>query len=70
MRGTKDIETILYNLLTDGKYSASAHAIPASLGSTLPHIHVISDECRQPCARAVCRVVLAAELCKRLVQRG
>lgn len=40
MRGTKDIETILYNLLTDGKYSASAHAIPASLGSTLPHIHV------------------------------
>jgi len=40
MRINNDIETALYTLLTTDKYSASAHAVPASLGSTLPHVHV------------------------------
>ena len=40
MRKSVDIETALYNKLTADSYSASAHAIPASLGSILPHIHV------------------------------
>ena len=35
-----DIETALYELLGKKGYSASAHAIPASLGEDLPHIHV------------------------------
>ena len=41
MRNNRDIETELYNLLTKAKYSASAHLIPASLGSDLPHVHVV-----------------------------
>ena len=40
MRAALDIETALYNKLTAGNYSASAHAIPATLGAALPHIHV------------------------------
>lgn len=40
MRITLDIETALYNALTDEGHSASAHKLPASLGDTLPHIHV------------------------------
>ena len=40
MRASVDIETALYNSLTTDKYSASAHSIPATLGDTLPHIHV------------------------------
>lgn len=40
MRYSVDIETALYEKLTADKYSASAHAIPATLGATLPHIHV------------------------------
>ena len=41
MRYTKDIETALYEQLTESDYSASAHAVPASLGDNLPHIHVV-----------------------------
>lgn len=41
MRYTRDIETALYDLLTAGGYSASAHAIPDTLGATLPHVHVV-----------------------------
>lgn len=41
MRVSMDIETALYNRLTAENYSASAHAVPASLGNTLPHIHVV-----------------------------
>ena len=41
MRASLDIETALYNKLTNDNYSASAHAIPATLGITLPHIHVV-----------------------------
>ena len=40
MNQSVDIETALYNLLTADKYSASAHVIPATLGNTLPHVHV------------------------------
>ena len=40
MNVSVDIETALYNLLAADNYSASAHSIPASLGSTLPHVHV------------------------------
>lgn len=40
MRYTLDIETALANLLTADGYSASAHKIPATLGTSLPHIHV------------------------------
>ena len=36
-----DIETALYSKLTTDKYSASAHAVPATLGQTFPHIHVV-----------------------------
>lgn len=41
MRVSIDIETALYDLLTAAGYSASAHAIPATLGRTLPHVHVV-----------------------------
>ena len=41
MRVSGDIETAIYNKLNTDKYSASAHAVPASLGSTLPHVHVV-----------------------------
>lgn len=40
MRASLDIETALYNKLNTEGYSASAHAIPATLGNTLPHIHI------------------------------
>lgn len=40
MRASVDIETVLYEKLAAGGYSASAHAIPATLGATLPHVHV------------------------------
>lgn len=41
MRATLDIETALFNILTTDGHSASAHAIPASLGASLPHIHIV-----------------------------
>lgn len=41
MRASVDIETALYNALTTEKYSASAHTVPATLGSSLPHINVV-----------------------------
>lgn len=41
MRYTRDIETELYNLLTECGINASAHSLPHSLGSNLPHIHVV-----------------------------
>lgn len=41
MRESVDIETALYNALTTEKYSASAHTVPETLGSSLPHIHVV-----------------------------
>lgn len=40
MRATLDIETALYARLRTDSYSASAHAIPATLGDSFPHIHV------------------------------
>lgn len=40
MRVSLDIETGLYGVLENNGYSASAHSIPASLGETLPHVHV------------------------------
>ena len=40
MRASVDIATAIYNKLVAGGYSASAHAIPATLGTTLPHVHV------------------------------
>ena len=40
MRASIDIETALYSFLTGDGYSASAHALPATLGEVLPHIHV------------------------------
>ena len=40
MRKTSDIETALYGLLTADSYSASAHGLPANLGTNLPHVHV------------------------------
>lgn len=41
MRTSADIETALYGLLEADEYSASAHAIPATLGQVLPHVHVV-----------------------------
>jgi len=41
MRYTRDIETELYSLLNDTEYSASAHAVPATLGAVLPHVHIV-----------------------------
>lgn len=41
MRYSNDIETGIYNKLNDAGYSASAHSVPASLGETLPHVHVV-----------------------------
>lgn len=41
MRKSSDIETALYELLTEDHISASAHMIPASLGRVLPHVHVV-----------------------------
>lgn len=40
MRASNDIETALYTLLTADQISASAHAVTATLGDTLPHVHV------------------------------
>lgn len=41
-RASNDIETALYTLLTADQKSASAHAVPANLGESLPHIHVVA----------------------------
>lgn len=41
MRKSSDIETALYEQLTAAGYDASAHSIPATLGATLPHVHVV-----------------------------
>lgn len=41
MRYSRDIETELYELLMSAQQSASAHAIPATLGSRLPHVHIV-----------------------------
>lgn len=40
MRTSNDIETALYNLLTADHIRASAHAVTATLGDTLPHVHL------------------------------
>ena len=40
MNVSVDIETALYNALSAAGYSASAHMIPATLGTAFPHIHV------------------------------
>ena len=36
-----DIETALYNRLTADAYHASAHALPGTLGNSMPHVHVV-----------------------------
>ena len=41
MRVSNDIETALYELLISEGRSASAHAVPMSLGEALPHVHVV-----------------------------
>ncbi len=41
MRICNDIETALYKALIDQDYSASAHALPTTLGSDFPHVHVV-----------------------------
>ena len=41
MRTSLDIETALYNALTLRQFHASAHALPASLGGELPHVHIV-----------------------------
>lgn len=41
MRTSNDIETALYELLISEGISASAHALPSSLGDTFPHVHVV-----------------------------
>lgn len=41
MRVSNDIETALYELLISEGISASAHAIPVSLGEKYPHVHVV-----------------------------
>lgn len=41
MRASFDIETALYNALTLRQFHASAHALPASLGGELPHVHIV-----------------------------
>ena len=41
MRVSNDIETALYELLISEGISASAHALPVSLGEALPHVHVV-----------------------------
>lgn len=41
MRLNRDIETELYERLVEAKYSASAHTVPDTLGSDLPHVHVV-----------------------------
>lgn len=40
MRYSVDIETALADQLRESGYSSSAHAIPATLGKSFPHIHV------------------------------
>ena len=41
MRVSNDIETALYKLLISEGISASAHAVPMSLGEAFPHVHVV-----------------------------
>jgi hypothetical protein len=41
MRYNRDIETELRDMLNADGYSASAHTIPATLGTSLPHVHVV-----------------------------
>lgn len=41
MRVCNDIETALYDLFVGEGISASAHALPSTLGDTLPHVHVV-----------------------------
>ena len=41
MRVSNDIETALYELLISEGVSASAHALPSTLGKTFPHVHVV-----------------------------
>ena len=41
MRHARDIETELYEMLTEASYSASAHSVPSTLGAVLPHVHVV-----------------------------
>ena len=41
MRVSNDIETALYEALAEDGYSASAHALPVTLGDAFPHVHVV-----------------------------
>lgn len=41
MRKSRDIETALYEKLNADGYSASAHAVPSTLGANLPHVHIV-----------------------------
>lgn len=41
MRASYDIETALHDALELRQVHASAHALPASLGDHLPHVHVV-----------------------------
>ena len=41
MRVSNDIETALYELLISEGMSASAHALPSTLGNAFPHVHVV-----------------------------
>ncbi len=41
MRYNRDIETELYDMLKSSGHSASAHAVPASLGTNVPHVHIV-----------------------------
>lgn len=41
MRASIDIETALCEFMESDGYSASAHRIPATLGQSLPHVHVV-----------------------------
>lgn len=41
MRVSNDIETALYKLLISEGVSASAHALPSTLGKAFPHVHVV-----------------------------
>lgn len=41
MRYSVDIETVLCELMEDDGRSASAHMVPATLGNTLPHVHIV-----------------------------
>lgn len=41
MRSSNDVETALYEHLIALNWSASAHAVPSTLGERLPHVHIV-----------------------------